>query len=85
MTNIESNKIKEYSLIVNAREKLWLQKEISFEEIVVLGFGLVEGIVMYTVTYRKGDNNKHEGIMVRGDIVKIKDGMIFNVTQTNRS
>lgn len=76
---------KEYSLIVNARKKVWLQKEISFDEVVVLAFGLVENIVTYTVIFKKGKNQKPSGIMVKGDKVKVKDGMVFNVTQTNRS
>lgn len=77
--------IKEYSLIINARKKLWLQKEISFDEVVVLAYGLVENKVTYTVVYKKGNGQKPEGIMVKGDVVKVKDEMIFVVSQTNRS
>ncbi len=83
----KTDEFKEFTIIVNAREKLWLQKIISFEQIVVLAFGLVQDYVntIYTVTYKKGDNNKPEGIIVKGDEVKVKDGMRFNVTQTSRS
>lgn len=78
---------KEFTIIVNAREKSWTKKSITYDEVVILAFGSVstDPNVMYTVTFKKGDNNKPEGILVKGDEVKVKDGMRFNVTQTNRS
>ncbi|MCK5677114.1 MAG: multiubiquitin domain-containing protein [Flavobacteriaceae bacterium] len=78
---------KEFRIIVNAREKIWTEKKITFDDIVILAFGSIstDPNVAYTVTYKKGDNNKPEGIMVKGEEVKVKDGMRFNVTQTNRS
>jgi histidinol dehydrogenase len=39
----------------------------------------------YTVTYRRGHGNKPEGTLVEGDKVQIKEGMIFNVTATDKS
>ena len=78
-------KIKQYIIIVNAREKNWLHKQISFEEVVVLAFGMVERVPTYTVHYRKGNENQPEGILLSGDSVNIKEGMQFNVTMTNRS
>ena len=78
---------KEYKILVNAREKIWTEKKITFNDVVVLAFGTIstDPNVSYTVTYKKGDNNKPEGIMVKEEEVKVKDGMRFNVTQTNRS
>lgn len=82
----KSDELKEFTIIVNAREKQWLQKRISFEQVIVLAFGLMESNVSiaYSVIYKKGDNNK-EGIMVKGDEVKVKDEMRFTATQTSRS
>ena len=81
------NKNKEVNILVNAREKSWTEKTISYDEVIVLAFDAISSDpnVSYTVTSKKGDNNKPEGIMVKGDEVKVKDGMRFNVTQTNRS
>jgi len=78
---------KEYNIIVNARDKVWNEKNISYDDVVILAFGSISNDpnVIYTVVYKKGDNNKPEGTMVKGDSVKVKDGMRFNVTQTNRS
>jgi len=72
-------------IIVNGREKEWSEKEISFKQIVELAFGVYEDNdqIVYTVTY-KGPGNQ-EGTMVVGDIVKVKKGMIFNVTRTDKS
>lgn len=84
---MEKNKEKEYTILVNAREKVWNDKIISFDQVVILAFGSISNDpnVSYTVTYKKGDNNKPEGILVKGDEVKVKDEMRFNVTQANRS
>ena len=42
--------------------------------------------VAYTVTYsyKKGHHND-KGILVVGEFVGIKEGMVFNVTKTTRS
>ena len=40
---------------------------------------------IFTVTYRRGEGKKPEGTLVDGESVKVKDGMIFNVTATNKS
>lgn len=78
---------KEYNIIVNARDKVWNEKDISYSDVVILAFGSINNDpnVIYTLTYKKGDNNKPEGIIVQGESIKVKDGMRFNVTQTNRS
>jgi len=78
---------KESTIIVNTREKKFLGREISFDQVVQLAFGSVssEPNIVYTVTYKRGEGNKPEGDMERGDTVKVKDGMIFNVTQTDKS
>lgn len=79
---------KVVTIIVNTRPHEWNKKEeISFEEVVTLAFGSFseDPAVAYTVTYTRGKNEKKEGSLVKGESVKVKDGMIFNVTQTNRS
>jgi hypothetical protein len=87
MENKENNKDKEFTIQVNSRDKLWNERTISFEQVIILAFGEISSDpnVSYSITYKKGDNNKPEGIMVKNDAVNVKDGMRFNVTQTNRS
>ena len=78
---------KEFDIIVNAREKKWYEKKISFEQVVVLAFGVFDNneSTSYTVTYKRGEDRKPEGSMVMGDSIVVKDKMIFNVTATNKS
>lgn len=78
---------KEYTIVVNGRSKVVTKKELSFAEVVALAFDnppTGENIV-FTITYRRGEGNKPEGSLVEGETVKIKDGMIFNVTATDKS
>ena len=39
----------------------------------------------YTVKYKKGDNEKPDGQLVKGATVKAKDGMVFSVSRTGQS
>lgn len=84
----DEKKEKEVTIIVNTREKTWDKNEkISYEQVIELAFGSYSNDenIVYTVTYSKGNNPKHEGSLVKGESVKVKEGMIFNVTQTNKS
>lgn len=81
----KSHKDKTFEIIVNGRVKEVKDKILTFTQIVELAFDTVNDTnIIYTVTYKRGHGNK-EGTLVKGDSVKIKDGMIFNVTPTNKS
>lgn len=41
--------------------------------------------ITYSVTYKKGHSNKPEGILSPGASVKVKEGMVFNVSPTGES
>lgn len=75
------------AIIVNGRPKQWNEKTITFEQVVVLAFGNYDPNPdkVYTVTYDKGPHENHEGSMVRGSKVYVKNKMIFNVTATDKS
>ena len=76
-----------FKIIVNGREKVVSTKELSFTDIVTLAFDNppTGQYIVFTVTYRRGHGNKPEGTLVEGDTIKIKKGMIFNVTATDKS
>jgi uncharacterized protein YegP (UPF0339 family) len=78
---------KEYEIIVNGRPKVVVSKELSFFDIVKLAFGEVisDGRKIYTMTFKKGVGARPEGILVEGDVIKIKKGVIFNVSATDKS
>lgn len=75
------------TIIVNAQEFEVSKGDLSFDEVVNLAFpgGPRGGNWVYTVTYRRGHGQKPEGSLVPGGEVKVKDRMIFNVTQTDKS
>jgi len=75
------------TIVVNGKAKEVEKDEISFEELVVLAYGEEPpgGNTIYTITYKRGHGNKPEGSMVAGDTVKVKEGMVFNVTRTDKS
>jgi hypothetical protein len=78
---------KVFTIIVNGRKKEVPTKTLSFNQIVALAFSPVPvgPNVMFTITYRKGPDKNPEGTLTEGATVKIKDGMIFDVTETNKS
>lgn len=75
------------TLIVNGRPKPWEEREITFEQVVVLAFGTYDPNPnkVYTVTFDRGPHQNPEGSMVKGDKVLVKNKMIFNVTCTDKS
>jgi hypothetical protein len=93
MNNLQKNKHeeqghnKEFTIIVNGRQKVVTAKELSFAQIVALAFDNppTGPNIVFTITYRRGEGHKPEGTLVEGETVKIKDGMIFNVTATDKS
>ena len=88
MGDQESGNKKDSSIIiiVNGREKVPAKEDMTFNEIVALAEGLPSGqFIVYTVTYRRGPRNKPEGTLVEGETVKVTNGMIFNVTATDKS
>jgi hypothetical protein len=84
----EKKKSKEIVIYINGRQLTVSGKEISFTDLVHLAFdpSSTSEIENYTITFSKGGNsNKPEGSMVIGDVEKLKKGMIFNVTLTDKS
>ncbi len=78
---------KEFTIIVNGRKKVVHHKTLTFNEIVALAFDPIPvgPNIMFTITYRHGPHANPEGTLIEGGRVEIKDGMIFNVTATDKS
>jgi hypothetical protein len=78
---------KQYTIVVNGRQKVVTKKELSFGEVAALAFDPppTGPNFVFTVTYRRGEGNKPEGSLIEGETVKVKEGMIFNVTATDKS
>lgn len=77
---------KTVTINVNGRAKVVTAKELSFAEVIALADNLPTGPnIVYTVTFRRGHGEKPEGTLVEGETLKVKDGMIVNVTATDKS
>jgi hypothetical protein len=78
---------KTFTIIVNTREKVWSDKDISYEQLVVLAFGQLDENpnITYTITFTRGHGDKPEGSLTAGNGTKVKDGMVFDVHKTHRS
>ena len=92
MENLEKKPIEpiekeHFKIIVNGRERVSPKREPSYKDIVKLAFDkpvFDNPLIVYTITY-KLPQTCTEGILVRGETVKIEAGMIFNVTKTDKS
>lgn len=78
---------KEFTLVVNGRKKVVSTKELSFDQLVALAFNPVPTgeNVLFTISYENGPHANPEGSLMEGGTVKVKNGMIFNVTATDKS
>lgn len=83
----EKDQPKETNIIVNGRPKTVFTKELSFSDVVALAFDSPPSgpNILFTITYRRGHSEKPEGTLVEGESAKVKEGMIFNVTSTDKS
>lgn len=79
---------KTVTVYFNGREKQIPAKDtISFEEAVAYAFDAPpsgDG-VQFSVQYSRGHGDKPTGTLLEGQSVKVKKGMEFDVTPTNRS
>jgi Multiubiquitin len=75
---------KTVTIIINGRKKEVPKGDLSFSEVVALSGLPNDPNTIFTVTYRRGEGN-NEGPLVQGESVKVKEGMIFDVTPTNKS
>lgn len=77
------------SVIVNGVDKVLPAgtKQLSYEGVVKLAYGSYNSSssVIYSVAYSNGPVENKKGVLVKGDSVRIRKGMIFNVGCSNKS
>jgi hypothetical protein len=78
---------KAIAIIVNGQKKEVAETKLTFDEVIKLAFPTrpTGDNVMFTVRYRHGPKQNPSGTLLEGESVRIKNGMIFDVTQTVRS
>jgi hypothetical protein len=89
MPNEHSNQApgqnKTYDIVVNGRQKTVTTHKLTYADVVKLAFPAdpPDDAVVYTVTF--ANPHGHDGTLAAGQDVPVKDGMVFNVSKTNRS
>ncbi len=80
---------KQIGVIINGIDK---QLEngtefLSYEDVIRLAFGTYSesSNIIYTVVYSKGPKNNPKGTLVKGQFAKVREGMIFNVSRSDKS
>ncbi len=78
---------KTVTIVVEGTPHEWPKDEITYAEVVTLEVPdyAQHTEISYAVKYTRGHGNKPEGILSPGGSVKVKDGMIFNVSETGQS
>jgi Multiubiquitin len=85
--HFHSGKPKTYTIYLNGQEKKIATKTVTYEEIVKLAFTtpITGQNIIYTVGYEDGPHKNPSGSLMTGGKVYVKDGMIFDVTPTDKS
>jgi hypothetical protein len=78
---------KVFAIVVNAQKKEVAEPKLTFDDVVKLAFPVPpEGQnILFTIKYRKGPAVNPKGSLLEDQSVRVKDGMIFDVTPTDRS
>ena len=76
-----------FEIIVEGTKHGWLKGEISYAEVVTLEVPDYpqHPEITYSVKYKKGPGRKPEGTLAPGAFVKVKEDMIFNVSESGQS
>ena len=75
------------TIVVEATPHEWPKGEISYDEVVALEVPghSPEIQTTYSVMYERGLGNKPAGSLYPGASVKVKEGMVFHVSETGQS
>ena len=78
---------KAFSIVVNGRQRDVESEELTFDELVGLAFDdPVRGPqIVFTITFREAGGRVMEGELDEGQLLKVRDGTIINVTRTDQS
>ena len=75
------------TIIVEGTPHQWSKKRISYDEVVTLEVPdyAQHPEITYSVKYKYGHGDRPEGTLSKGESVRVKDRMVFNVSETGQS
>ncbi len=78
---------KSVTIVINGTEHAVEKDHLSYEEVIKLAYENPPygENTLFSVTYRRGNGNKPDGTLTIDECVKVKEGMIFDVTATDKS
>jgi hypothetical protein len=78
---------KVVTIIINGTPHEWPKGVITYAEVVTLEVRDYpqHPDITYLVTYERGHGDKPEGILSLGASVKVKNGMVFSVSESGQS
>ncbi|HEX8174066.1 MAG TPA: multiubiquitin domain-containing protein [Pyrinomonadaceae bacterium] len=78
---------KTVTIVVEGTPHEWPKDEITYDEVVTLEVPdyAQHPEITYSVKYKRGHGNKPEGILSPNSSVKVKEGMVFSVSDTGQS
>jgi hypothetical protein len=86
MTEANAAKEKHFKIIVNGTEHTVESDVVTFEQVVAIAYPTPPTPdTIFSVTYEKAKKHPHDGDLVAGQSVEIKNGTEFDVTPTGRS
>ena len=84
----ESKEQKTVTIVVEGTPHEWPKnEEITYVQLVTLEVPdyAQHPDTTYSVKFKKGNGNKPEGVLSAGGSVKVKEGMVFSVSETGQS
>lgn len=89
MSNINSEQApgqnKTHTIVVNARPREVTGPSVSYADVVMLAFPNDASNQDSDFTVAYANPHGKDGTLVAGQEIHVKEGMVFNVTKTNRS
>lgn len=78
---------KTICIIINGVKNPVYSDEVSFDQVVDIAYpnGGRGSLIKYTVDFYNGAGRSPEGKLNEGEMAKVKNGTVFNVTRTDRS
>lgn len=80
---------KPITIVVNGVDKQLpiYTESLSYQDVIRLAYGSYNEAsnIIYTVAYSKGPKENPKGTLVKGQQTKVREGMIFNVSRSDKS
>ena len=78
---------KTYTIIVEGIPHEWPEEEVTYVDVVTLEVPdySQHPEITYAVKYKNGPRNKPDGVLSPGGSIKVREGMVFSVSETGQS